>query len=80
MARTSQGETGANEYLRQFVADNPEFLPARIAGGSGASNPVRGAAGSSIDLEKIGPGMSKDDLERARQEILRVASQTLRSA
>ena len=38
------------------------------------------AAANGIDLEKIGPGMSKEDLERARQEILRVATQTLRSA
>jgi hypothetical protein len=79
MARTEQGETNANEYLRQFVAENPEFLPARIAGGSGASNTYRTPGVSGIDLEKIGPGMSKEDLERARQEILRVATQTLRS-
>src|SRR5215467_1072926 len=25
VARTSQGDAGAGEYLRQFVADNPEF-------------------------------------------------------
>lgn len=81
LARTGQGDTGAGEYLRQFVAENPEFLPARIAGGSGTTNTHRPpAANSAIDLDKIGPGMSKEDLERARQEILRVASQTLRSA
>ncbi len=79
MARTDQGDVAANEYLRQFVADNPEFLPARIAGGSGASNTFRRPDPNSIDLDKIGPGMSKEDLERARQEILRVATQTLRS-
>ena len=80
LARTGQGDTSASEYLRQFVADNPEFLPARIAGGSGASNTHRTPVNGGIDLEKIGPGMSKEDLERARQEILRVATQTLRSA
>lgn len=81
VARTSQGDTNAAEYLRGFVADNPEFLPARIAGGSGVTNAQRPAAPpSSVDLDKIGPGMSKEDLERARQEILRVATQTLRSA
>ncbi len=31
-----------------------------------------------IDLDKISPSMSKEDLERVRQEILRVASQSLR--
>lgn len=79
MARTGQGDSAAGEYLRQFVAKNPEFLPARIAGGSGVSNTYRTPAANGIDLEKIGPGMSKEDLERARQEILRVATQTLRS-
>jgi hypothetical protein len=34
LARTNQGDTAAGEYLRQFVAENPEFLPARIAGGT----------------------------------------------
>jgi hypothetical protein len=80
LARTSQGDTGAGEYLRQFVADNPEFLPARIVGGSGATNSHRPPVANGIDLDKIGPGMSKEDLEKARQEILRVATQTLRSA
>jgi hypothetical protein len=80
VARTGQGDTSASEYLRQFVSENPEFLPARIAGGSGVTNAQRPPVGNGIDLEKIGPGMSKEDLERARQEILRVATQTLRSA
>ncbi len=35
-------------------------------------------AAGSIDLDKIRPGMSPEELERVRQEILRVASQTLR--
>ncbi len=80
LARTSQGDTAAGEYLRQFVAENPEFLPARIVGGSGMTNAQRLPVATGIDLEKIGPGMSKEDLDRARQEILRVAAQTLRSA
>ena len=79
VARTPQGDTSANDYLRQFVADNPEFLPARIVGGSGALNSHRAQPGSALDLEKITPGMSKEDRERARQEILRVATH-LRSA
>jgi hypothetical protein len=31
-----------------------------------------------IDLDKIGPSMSKEDLERARLEILKIAQQSLR--
>ena len=79
VARTSQGDTSAGEFLRQFVAENPEFLPARIVGGSGVANTPRPPAGG-IDFNKIGPGMSREELERAREEILRVATQTLRSA
>jgi len=80
LARTGQGDALAAEFLRQFVSENPEFLPARIAGGSGVANVHRPQPVSAVDLDKIGPGMSKEDLERARQEILRVATQTLRSA
>ena len=33
------------DYLTQFVGENPELLPARLAGGSGASAGQRTAAG-----------------------------------
>jgi hemin uptake protein HemP len=37
------------------------------------------AAGrEAVDLEKIRPGMSADEMQRVREEIVRVASQTLR--
>ena len=79
VARGDQGDIAVGDYLASFVRENPEFLPARIAGGSGMSgiqkaSPQTGA----IDLDKISPSMSKEELERVRQEILRVASQTLR--
>jgi len=78
-AKTDQGEVPLREYISDFVAQNPEFLPARISGGSGVTGAHKAPVTSGgIDVEKIGPGMSKDDLERARQEILRVASQSLR--
>ena len=68
------------EYLAGFVQDNPELLPARIAGGSGAQTPTRSATPTSpaVELEKIKPGMSKEDLDQVRQEISRLASQALR--
>lgn len=69
------------DYLRKFVEENPELLPARIAGGSGASNTTRNAvpAGSgAIDIDKIRPGMSREEMERVRQEVARLASQALR--
>jgi hypothetical protein len=68
------------EFLEKFVKENPELLPARLGGGSGAIGGARGsgAAAGAVDIDKIRPGMSAEDLDRVRQEIARVASQTLR--
>ncbi|HTB11220.1 MAG TPA: hypothetical protein VK752_06610 [Bryobacteraceae bacterium] len=75
----AQGGADVREYLAQFVNENPELLPARMSGGSGASAGQRGAdGGGGIDLNMIRPGMSSEDKDRVRQEIARVASQTLR--
>jgi hypothetical protein len=65
------------EYLRGFVQENPELLPARIAGGSGAQAAPRNAVQghTSIDIEQIKPGMSQEDLNRVRREIARLASE-----
>ena len=80
MARGEEGEVPAKDYLATFVAENPEFLPARISGGSGitaASKAPREGA-TNVDLEAIRPEMSSEEMERVRKEILRVASQNLR--
>ena len=76
----AQGGADIREYLAQFVNENPELLPARMSGGSGAGAGQRGAecGGGGIDLDMIRPGMSAEDKDRVRQEIARVASQTLR--
>ncbi len=83
VAKNDNGELPVHEFLADFVQQNPEFLPARIPGGTGMTSahkaPPQGGSGG-IDLDKIGPGMSKEDLERVRQEILRVTTQTLRGA
>jgi hypothetical protein len=77
----AQGGTGIRDYLTQFVGENPELLPARLAGGSGANAGQRNSQGSgTVDLDKIRPGMSAEDKERVRQEIVKVAAQTLRGA
>jgi hypothetical protein len=80
VARTDHGETPVKDYLTAFVADNPEFLPARIPGGSGiTANQKSPATGhENVELERIRPGMSADEMQRVREEIVRVASQTLR--
>ena len=76
VAKTDNGELGIKEYLTHFVSENPELLPARMTGGSGASGNQRMSTfSSSFDLDKIRPGMPKEELERARQEIARVALQ-----
>lgn len=75
----AQGGADVREYLTRFVNENPELLPARMSGGSGASSSQRGGGmGGGIDLDMIRPGMSAEEKDRVRQEIARVASQTLR--
>ncbi len=73
-------DTGIRDYLTQFVNENPELLPARIAGGSGAiaaqKQPVQSG---NVDIDRIKPGMSAEELDRVRQEISRIASKTVRS-
>lgn len=78
-AKGGQGEVPVRDFLTQFVQENPELLPARIAGGSGVgSAPKITGSGGGVDLDKIRPGMSPEDLDKARQEIARVAIQTMR--
>ena len=78
IAKSDQGEVGLREYLARFVAENPELLPARIPGGSGATPTAGNVPAGSFDLDKIRPGMSQEEMDRVRQEISRIASQTLR--
>ena len=81
IARTDSGEVSAKEYLARFLSENPELLPGRIQGGSGAGPGHKPPVSSSgFEIEKIRPGMSAEDLERVRQEIARIANQTIRGA
>ena len=78
LAQTEDGAMPLRDYLTQWVAANPEFKPPRIAGGAGTSPSRSSAAGSSsFDMERIRPGMSAEEMERARQEIARVAAHAL---
>jgi hypothetical protein len=80
-ARSDQGEVSVRDYLSQFVQENPELLPARITGGSGmGSGPKVATSSGGVDLDKIRPGMSTEELDKVRQEISRVASQALRGS
>ncbi len=68
------------DYLTVFVNENPEFLPARIAGGTGMTATLKAPAEGreTVSIEQIRPGMSAEEMRRVREEIVRVASQTLR--
>ena len=74
VARGDDGDQPIGEFLANFVHDNPEFLPARIAGGTGMTGTQKAApqAAGGFDLDKISPSMSKEELDKVRQEILRV--------
>jgi len=80
VARGDDGDMTVKEYLTSFVNENPEFLPARISGGTGmtATHKAPGGGRETVTLEQIRPGMSAEEMERVREEIVRVASQTLR--
>ena len=75
VGRGDGGELPLKEYLTHFVSENPELLPARMSGGSGApATPKPSTGATTIDLEKIRPGMSQEELQRAREEIARIAT------
>jgi len=79
IARDGPGEVPLRDFLKQFVQENPELLPARITGGSGmGSGPKAASNTGGFELDKIRPGMSAEELEKVRQEVSRVANLALR--
>lgn len=79
IAKNGPTDVPVRDYLTQFVQENPELLPARMTGGSGmGSGPKVAPNVGGLDLDKIRPGMSPEELDKARQEISRVASQAMR--
>lgn len=69
-----------SDYIESFVQENPEFLPARLSGGAGATGGAKGGNGGggfTVDIEKIKPGMDRAELEKIRDEVARVALHTL---
>jgi hypothetical protein len=79
LARGDDGEVGVKEYLSHFLSENPEFLPARIQGGSGVTTAHKASGPAAVsDLDNIRPGMSPEEAERIRQDIVRISSQSLR--
>ena len=70
--RVVAGDLNLEDYVARFVNENPELLPARIAGGSGVRAADR-IGGEVVELERIRPGMSKEEMEAVRREILRLS-------
>jgi hypothetical protein len=70
--RLVAGDLSVQDYVARFVNENPELLPARISGGSGVRAPEK-ASGEGVSLDRIRPGMSKEEMEAVRREILRLS-------
>ncbi len=82
IGRQAGEDVSVQTYLKNFVEENPELLPARVtAGGTGVTRTgnVPAAGANNLDLDRIRPGMNAEELERVRQEIARVANQSLRN-
>jgi murein L,D-transpeptidase YcbB/YkuD len=80
VAKGENGEVSLRDYLTGFVNENPEFLPARIAGGTGMT--VSQKAGPTlperIEMERIRPGLDPEEMQKIREEIARVAAQAMK--
>ncbi len=78
VARTEGGEMSLQDYLAKFTKENPELLPARIPGGSGAASASEGLEESPISLDAIKPGMDPEHLNRIRKQIAQAIARSLR--
>ena len=67
------------DFVKKFVDENPEFLPPRIAGGSGTSGGGHDVAGTRVDLDAIRPGMSEEERRDIHRAIANLVSQTYKS-
>lgn len=74
VGKSSEGAMPLTEFVKRFLDENPELLPARNLGGSGAAPSGRNQGSQpGIDINSIRPGMSSEDLARVREHIARVA-------
>jgi hypothetical protein len=78
VARGPDGEVSMQEYLARFARENPELLPARVGGGSGASSSPAESLSGRFSLDRIKPGMDREELDRIRKEIAQAISQVYR--
>lgn len=79
VARGREGDVPLQDFVKRFVDENPEFLPPRIAGGSGTSGVGQDPAGVRFDLDAIRPGMSAEERRDVHRAISNLVSQTFKS-
>lgn len=79
VARGRDGDVPLQDFVKKFVDENPEFLPPRIAGGSGTSGGGHDVAGTRVDLDAIRPGMSEEERRDIHRAIANLVSQTYKS-
>ena len=71
-------EVPALQFLKQFVGENPELIPAR--GVRGVGLPARTEEwDEECDLDQIRPGMDSESLRRAREAVVRIIAQGKRT-
>jgi hypothetical protein len=76
VAKDDTGPMKLSDYVAKFVQENPELLPARVGGGSGSSLASKhNSHNHLLDIERIKPGMDRNELEQIRKEIARIALQ-----
>lgn len=65
------------EWLGETMKGHQYLLPPKDVGGAGTRPGGVHASTKPVDIDSIRPGMSADDLARARAEIARVATETM---
>ena len=80
VARGESGEVPVKEYLTRFRERESGVSAGADCRGHRDDGDPEGSGGrpGDGDLEQIRPGMSAEEMQRVREEIVRVASQTLR--
>ena len=62
--KTDSGEQPATEFLAGFVQENPEFLPARIAGGTGMTGTQKSGPRPACECDRSGQDPPVDEQRR----------------
>jgi hypothetical protein len=76
--QSKDGQLPLQEFVKNFVDENPEFLPPRITGGSGSTGTTEEVSGVRVDLDAIRPGMSDEERRQVHTAIANLASQTFK--